>query len=133
MLTATGVSADIAAWALAFTKEARVFLLLTNFADALPRLLLGATAAITSCCRVQLGVDPNHFGLAMVPKLLIGLPSADGDGAVRAGARRRPLVRARDDGDPAMAGATARQPGNPTCRASCCSYRRFFRLGLELS
>ena len=38
-------------------------------------------------------------------------PPADGDGAVRAGARRRAVVRAHDDGDPAVAGAAARQPG----------------------
>jgi len=79
MLTATGVTADIAAWGLAFTKEAWVFLLLANLLMLFVGCFLEPTAAITILVpillpiAVQLGVDPIHFGLVMVLNLMIGL------------------------------------------------------------
>ncbi len=79
MLTATGVTADIAAWVLAFTKEAWVFLLLANLLMLFVGCFLEPTAAITILVpillpiAVQLGVDPIHFGLVMVLNLMIGL------------------------------------------------------------
>jgi len=79
MLTATGVTADIAAWVLAFTKEAWVFLLLANLLMLFVGCFLEPTAAITILVpillpiAVQLGVDPVHFGLVMVLNLMIGL------------------------------------------------------------
>src|SRR4029079_17024173 len=79
MLTATGVTADIAAWVLAFTNEAWVFLLLANLLMLFVGCFLEPTAAITilvpillPICR-QLGIDPVHFGLVMVLNLMIGL------------------------------------------------------------
>ena len=47
MLTATGVTADIAAWVLGFTKEAWVFLLLANLLMLFVGCFLEPTAAIT--------------------------------------------------------------------------------------
>jgi TRAP-type C4-dicarboxylate transport system permease large subunit len=79
MLTATGVTADLAAWVLAFTKEAWVFLLLANLLMLFVGCFLEPTAAITILVplllpiAVQLGVDPIHFGLVMVLNLMIGL------------------------------------------------------------
>ncbi len=79
MLTATGVTADIAAWVLAFTKEAWVFLLLANLLMLFVGCFLEPTAAITILVPIllpiatQLGVDPIHFGLVMVLNLMIGL------------------------------------------------------------
>ena len=79
MLTATGVTAEIAAWVLAFTKEAWVFLLLANLLMLFVGCFLEPTAAITILVpillpiAVQLGVDPIHFGLVMVLNLMIGL------------------------------------------------------------
>ena len=79
MLTATGVTADIAAWVLAFTKEAWVFLLLANLLMLFVGCFLEPTAAITILVpillpiAVQLGIDPIHFGLVMVLNLMIGL------------------------------------------------------------
>ena len=79
MLTATGVTADIAAWVLAFTKEAWVFLLLANLLMLFVGCFLEPTAAITILVPIllpiaaQLGVDPVHFGLVMVLNLMIGL------------------------------------------------------------
>jgi TRAP-type C4-dicarboxylate transport system permease large subunit len=79
MLTATGVTADIAAWVLAFTKEAWVFLLLANLLMLFVGCFLEPTAAITILVpillpiAVQLGIDPVHFGLVMVLNLMIGL------------------------------------------------------------
>ena len=79
MLTATGVTADIAAWVLAFTKEAWVFLLLANLLMLFVGCFLEPTAAITILVpillpiAVHLGVDPIHFGLVMVLNLMIGL------------------------------------------------------------
>ncbi len=79
MLTATGVTADIAAWVLGFTKEAWVFLLLANLLMLFVGCFLEPTAAITILVplllpiAVHLGVDPIHFGLVMVLNLMIGL------------------------------------------------------------
>jgi TRAP-type C4-dicarboxylate transport system permease large subunit len=79
MLTATGVTADIAAWVLAFTKEAWVFLLLANLLMLFVGCFLEPTAAILILVPVllpvvqQLGIDPVHFGLVMVLNLMIGL------------------------------------------------------------
>ena len=79
MLTATGVTAAIAAWVLAFTKEAWLFLLLANVLMLFVGCFLEPTAAITILVPIllpiarQLGVDPVHFGLVMVLNLMIGL------------------------------------------------------------
>ncbi len=79
MLTATGVTADIAAWVLRFTDQAWVFLLLANLLMLFVGCFLEPTAAITILVpillpiAVHLGVDPVHFGLVMVLNLMIGL------------------------------------------------------------
>ncbi len=79
MLTATGVTADIATWVLGFTNEAWVFLLLANLLMLFVGCFLEPTAAITILVplllpiAVHLGVDPIHFGLVMVLNLMIGL------------------------------------------------------------
>ena len=79
MLTATGITTDIAAWVLGFTKEAWVFLLLANLLMLFVGCFLEPTAAITILVPIllpiatQLGVDPIHFGLVMVLNLMIGL------------------------------------------------------------
>lgn len=79
MLTATGVTTDIAKWVLDFTKEAWVFLLLANLLMLFVGCFLEPTAAITILVPIlvpiatQLGVDPIHFGLVMVLNLMIGL------------------------------------------------------------
>ena len=79
MLTATGVTADIAAWVLGFTKEQWVFLLLANLLMLFVGCFLEPTAAITILVPIlipicqQLGIDLVHFGLVMVLNLMIGL------------------------------------------------------------
>ena len=79
MLTATGVTAGIAAWVLGFTQEAWVFLLLANLLMLFVGCFLEPTAAITILVPIllpitqQLGIDPVHFGLVMVLNLMIGL------------------------------------------------------------
>jgi TRAP-type C4-dicarboxylate transport system permease large subunit len=79
MLTATGVTTQIAAWVLGFTKDAWVFLLLANLLMLFVGCFLEPTAAITILVPIllpiatQLGVDPIHFGLVMVLNLMIGL------------------------------------------------------------
>ncbi len=79
MLTATGVTADIASWVLAFTDKAWVFLLLANLLMLFVGCFLEPTAAITILVPIllpiatHLGVDPVHFGLVMVLNLMIGL------------------------------------------------------------
>jgi TRAP-type C4-dicarboxylate transport system permease large subunit len=79
MLTATGVTAQIAAWVLAFTKEPWLFLLLANVLMLFVGCFLEPTAAITILVplllpiALKLGVDPVHFGLVMVLNLMIGL------------------------------------------------------------
>jgi TRAP-type C4-dicarboxylate transport system permease large subunit len=79
MLTATGVTADIAAWVLGFTKEPWVFLLLANLLMLFVGCFLEPTAAITILVPIlvpicqQLGIDLVHFGLVMVLNLMIGL------------------------------------------------------------
>ena len=79
MLTATGVTAAIASWVLAFTKDPWVFLLLANVLMLFVGCFLEPTAAITILVPLllpiarQLGVDPVHFGLVMVLNLMIGL------------------------------------------------------------
>ncbi|MDM0038496.1 TRAP transporter large permease [Variovorax sp. J22G21] len=79
MLTATGVTTDIAAWVLGFTRQAWVFLLLANLLMLFVGCFLEPTAAITILVPIllpiatQLGIDPIHFGLVMVLNLMIGL------------------------------------------------------------
>ena len=79
MLTATGVTADIAAWVLNFTKEPWIFLLLANLLMLFVGCFLETTAAITILVPIllpisnQLGIDPVHFGVVMVLNLMIGL------------------------------------------------------------
>jgi TRAP-type C4-dicarboxylate transport system permease large subunit len=79
MLTATGVTADIARWVLEFTKEPWVFLLLANALMLFVGCFLEPTAAITILVPIllpivaQLGIDPVHFGLVIVLNLMIGL------------------------------------------------------------
>ncbi|MCW5649903.1 MAG: TRAP transporter large permease [Ramlibacter sp.] len=79
MLTATGVTTEIAEWVLGFTKEAWVFLLLANLLMLFVGCFLEPTAAITILVPIllpiatHLGVDPIHFGLVMVLNLMIGL------------------------------------------------------------
>ncbi len=79
MLTATGVTAAIAAWVLAFTQSPWVFLLLANLLMLFVGCFLEPTAAITILVPIllpivlKLGIDPVHFGLVMVLNLMIGL------------------------------------------------------------
>jgi TRAP-type C4-dicarboxylate transport system permease large subunit len=79
MLTATGVTAAIAAWVLAVTKDPWLFLLMANLLMLFVGCFLEPTAAITILVPIllpiatQLGVDPVHFGLVMVLNLMIGL------------------------------------------------------------
>ncbi|HZY15541.1 MAG TPA: TRAP transporter large permease [Ramlibacter sp.] len=79
MLTATGVTAAISSWVLAFTDQAWVFLLLANLLMLFVGCFLEPTAAITILVPIlvpicqQLGVDLVHFGLVMVLNLMIGL------------------------------------------------------------
>lgn len=79
MLTATGVTAAISQWVLAFTKEQWVFLLLANLLMLFVGCFLEPTAAITILVPIlvpicqQLGIDLVHFGLVMVLNLMIGL------------------------------------------------------------
>jgi TRAP-type C4-dicarboxylate transport system permease large subunit len=79
MLTATGVTTEIAAWVLGFTQEAWVFLLLANLLMLFVGCFLEPTAAITILVPIllpitqKLGIDPVHFGLVMVLNLMIGL------------------------------------------------------------
>ncbi len=79
MLTATGVTAAISEWVLAFTKEPWVFLLLANALMLFVGCFLEPTAAITILVPIlvpicqKLGIDLIHFGLVMVLNLMIGL------------------------------------------------------------
>ena len=79
MLTATGVTAQIAAWVLAVTREPWLFLLMANLLMLFVGCFLEPTAAITILVPIllpiarQLGIDPVHFGLIMVLNLMIGL------------------------------------------------------------
>ncbi|HXD41624.1 MAG TPA: TRAP transporter large permease [Ramlibacter sp.] len=79
MLTATGVTADIAAWVLAVTKEPWMFLLMANLLMLFVGCFLEPTAAITILVPIlvpicqKLGIDLVHFGLVMVLNLMIGL------------------------------------------------------------
>ncbi|MDB5966720.1 MAG: transporter large permease [Polaromonas sp.] len=79
MLTATGVTTDIAAWVLGFTQSPWVFLLLANLLMLFVGCFLEPTAAITILVPIllpitqKLGIDPVHFGLVMVLNLMIGL------------------------------------------------------------
>ena len=124
LLTATRVTDMVAAWVLGFTSEPWVFLLLANLLMLFVGCFLEPTAAITILVPVlmpvvpQLGIDPVHFGLVdgAQPDDRPAA-SADGHGAVRAGARGANVARAHDDGDPAVAGAAARQPDPDHLRA----------------
>lgn len=79
MLTATGVTADIASWVLGVTDEPWTFLLLANLLMLFVGCFLEPVAAITILVPIllpiatQLGIDPLHFGLVMVLNLMIGL------------------------------------------------------------
>jgi TRAP-type C4-dicarboxylate transport system permease large subunit len=79
MLTATGVTAAIAQWVLAVTKDPWMFLLMAHLLMLFVGCFLEPTAAITILVPIllpiarQLGVDPVHFGLVMVLNLMIGL------------------------------------------------------------
>jgi len=79
MLTATGVTAAIAQWVLAVTKDPWLFLLMDNLLMLFVGCFLEPTAAITILVPIllpiarQLGIDPVHFGLVMVLNLMIGL------------------------------------------------------------
>src|SRR4051812_38530899 len=79
MLTATGITAAISEWVLAFTDRAWVFLLLANLLMLFVGCFLEPTAAITILVPIlmpichKLGIDPVHFGLVMVLNLMIGL------------------------------------------------------------
>jgi len=79
MLTATGVTAQIAEWVLAVTKQPWLFLLMANLLMLFVGCFLEPTAAITILVPIllpiarHLGVDPVHFGLVMVLNLMIGL------------------------------------------------------------
>jgi TRAP-type C4-dicarboxylate transport system permease large subunit len=79
MLTATGVTAAISSWVLAFTREPWVFLLLANLLMLFVGCFLEPTAAITILVPILvpicqgLGIDLVHFGLVMVLNLMIGL------------------------------------------------------------
>jgi TRAP-type C4-dicarboxylate transport system permease large subunit len=79
MLTATGVTAQIAEWVLGVTKEPWLFLLMANLLMLFVGCFLEPTAAITILVPIllpiarQLGIDPVHFGLVMVLNLMIGL------------------------------------------------------------
>ena len=79
MLTATGVTAEIADWVLNFTKEPWLFLLLANLLMLFVGCFLETTAAITILVPIllpicaKLGIDPVHFGVVMVLNLMIGV------------------------------------------------------------
>ncbi len=79
MLTATGVTADIAQWVLAVTDKPWVFLLMANLLMLFVGCFLEPTAAITILVPIlvpiaqKLGIDLVHFGLIMVLNLMIGL------------------------------------------------------------
>lgn len=79
MLTATGVTTQIAEWVLGVTKEPWLFLLMANLLMLFVGCFLEPTAAITILVPIllpiarQLGIDPVHFGLVMVLNLMIGL------------------------------------------------------------
>ena len=79
MLTATGITAAIGEWVLAFTKEPWDFLLLANLLMLFVGCFLEPTAAITILVPIlvpicqKLGIDLVHFGLVMVLNLMIGL------------------------------------------------------------
>jgi len=74
-----GVTAAIADWVLAFTKEPWLFLLLANVLMLFVGCFLEPTAAITILVPIllpivlKLGINPVHFGLVMVLNLMIGL------------------------------------------------------------
>ena len=79
MLTAEGITADIASWILGVTTEPWLFLLVANALMLFIGLFLEPVAAITILVPIllpvvtQLGIDPIHFGLVMVLNLMIGL------------------------------------------------------------
>jgi len=79
MLTATGVTAAISTWVLAFTQSPWLFLLLANLLMLFVGCFLEPTAAITILVPIlvpicqKLGIDLVHFGLVMVLNLMIGL------------------------------------------------------------
>ena len=79
MLTAEGITADIASWILGVTDEQWVFFILANALMLLIGCFLEPVAAITILVPIllpvaqQLGIDPTHFGLVMVLNLMLGL------------------------------------------------------------
>ena len=79
MLTATGVTTDIAAWVLGFTQEAWVFLLLANLLMLFVGCFLEPTAAITILVPILVlafgFAQPTAQGTSlavMVPMSLVG-------------------------------------------------------------
>ena len=104
---------------LGFTKEPWVFLLLANLLMLFVGCFLEPTAAITILVPIlvpicqQLGIDPVHFGLVMVLNLMIGLLHPPMGMVLFVLARVANLIgRAHHDGDPAVAGAAAGEPGD---------------------
>jgi len=79
MLTAEGITADIASWILGVTDKQWIFFLLANVLMLLIGCFLEPVAAITILVPIllpvaqQLGIDPTHFGLVMVLNLMLGL------------------------------------------------------------
>lgn len=79
MLTAEGITAEIASWILGVTEEPWIFLLLANALMLLIGCFLEPVAAITILVPIlvpvaqAMGIDPMHFGLVMVLNLMIGL------------------------------------------------------------
>ena len=117
LLTATRVTDMVTAWVLGFTHSPWVFLLLVNLLLLFVGCFLEPTAAILIAIPVLMPAvtAARHRPGAFRPHRRAepddrAAASADGHGAVRAGARRANVARAHDDGDPAVARAAARQP-----------------------
>ncbi len=124
MLTATGVTAQIAAMGAGGDQGAVAVPADGQPADAVRRLLPRADrgdhdpGADPAADRAPARRRPGALrpGDGAQPDDRPAAP-ADGHGAVRAGARGQAECRAHDDGDPAVAGAAAGQPGDPDLRA----------------
>ena len=117
LLTATRVTDMVTAWVLGFTHSPWVFLLLVNLLLLFVGCFLEPTAAILIAMPVLMPAvtaarhRPRAFRAGRRAEPDDRAPaSADGHGAVRAGARGANVARAHDDGDPAVAGAAAGQP-----------------------
>ncbi len=117
LLTATRVTDMVTAWTLGFTHTPWVFLLLVNLLLLFVGCFLEPTAAILIAVPVLMPVvaATGHRPGAFRPDRRAEpddrtAASADGDGAVRAGARRANVAGAHDDGHRALAHSAARQP-----------------------